>query len=266
MRRRDLLRSGAVAGIALVGGCLGGDVATASDTRSFPATSTETDGAPLTAVDVYSQQGDVTVRPTDASEVTVDVEKRTRAGEDALSASSLEADREGETLVLKGLRESRNPISDGPQVSMDLDISLPTLGETTVELHRVETRLGDVTVGGVSGYPELVTDLGDISVQGVTGFSRVAGDGDVGLTIRELDSPENPVTVDSGDLTLRLDQALDCTFDLRVEFGEISNYGVPLQNLERTDESLTGQLGTGANQLTGTVESGDVALYPLDAE
>ncbi|SEP13709.1 hypothetical protein SAMN04487948_11617 [Halogranum amylolyticum] len=181
--------------------------------------------------------------------------KRTRAGEDALSASNLNVNRENGTLELRGIREVRNPVSGGPQVSMDLDIFVPTTDSQTVEHNRVETGLGDINVSNTAGYPELVTDLRDIRTTGVTGFTGIEGDGDVELTLRSIERQKDPVNVDSGNLTLRLTSDLDCVFDLSVDSGEIVNHGVPLTNVSQGEESLSGQLGEGENTLTGSVRA-----------
>jgi hypothetical protein len=261
--RRSALRGGVVGGAALVAGCLGGETVTSDETRTFDVAESGSLVAGVESITVYSQQGDVRVRPTDGSEISVDLHRETRAGKNALTAAKFDVARHGDVLELRGRRESRNWLTDGPQVSMDLDVLVPTTGDVAVEVDRVETKLGDVSIDGVRGYPSLVTDMGDVWAANLDGFSRIVGDGDVTVDLRSLGDGETTLVADSGDVTIRFDPALGCDLDARVEHGDIVVEGLAFTDVVEGDGSFAGRLGEGGRRLSVRCEHGDVYLAVL---
>lgn len=263
--RRNALRGGVVGGVALVAGCLGGETITSDETRTFDVAESGSLAAGVESITVYSQQGDVRVRPTDGSEISVDLHRETRAGKKALTAAKFDVTRRDDVLELRGRRESRNWLTDGPQVSMDLDVLVPTTGDVAVEVDRVETKLGEVNVDGVRGYPSLVTDMGDVRATNLDGFSRIVGDGDVTVDLRSLGDSETTVVVDSGDVTIRLDPTLSCDLDASVEHGDIVVEGLAFTDVVADERSFAGRLGDGGPRLNVNCEHGDVYLSAIDS-
>jgi hypothetical protein len=261
--RRTVLRGGIVGGVGLLAGCLGGETVRSDETRVFDVAEAGTVADGVSKLALYSQQGDVRIQPTDGSAIRIDLHRSTRSGRKALTAAKLEVTRRGDTLELRGVRETRNWLTDGPQVSMDMDVFVPTTGSVTVEVARVETKLGDIGIDGVRGAPELVTDMGDVRVATIDGFSRIDGDGDVTVDLRSLRDGVTSLIVDSGDVTLRVDPALSCDLDVSVEHGEIVVEGLPFTDVVDGDRTFAGRLGPGGRRLTVTCEHGDVYLYSI---
>jgi hypothetical protein len=262
--RRNALRGGIVGGTALVAGCLGGETVTADETRTFDVAESGSLAAGVESITVYSQQGDVRVRPTDGSEIRVDLHRETRAGKKALTAAKFDVTRRDSVLELRGRRESRNWLTDGPQVSMDLDVLVPTTGDVVVEVDRVETKLGNVSIDGVRGRPAVSTDMGDVRVANLDGFSRIVGDGDVTVDLRSLGDGETTLVADSGDVTIRFDPSLCCDLDVRADHGDVVVEGIAFTDVVEDEGSFVGRLGNGGRRLSVSSEHGDVYLFALD--
>lgn len=144
----------------------------------------------------------------------------------------------------------------------------------------LDTGSGDITIAGfqsgaldidtgsgsvdatdvVSSSLEIDTGSGDIVLNGVTTtrLNLDTGSGNVRATLKT--SPSD-VTVEtgSGDVTLRLTDAVDATVDLDTGSGDLT-IDFPLQLIKKSEGNIRGRIGAGKGRISVETGSGDISL------
>lgn len=268
--RRRFLAAGAAVTTACLAGCsLGtGPLETERSTNSYSVASG-------TAVAVSNANGVVTVEPTDAEDVEVQVVKRTRGERDRFDRVTLDSG------VSDGTLELETSYDDGLSVgavTVDLTVGLPT-GHPLVT---AETGNGDVAVSGVAGdadlrsgngrvsaqavdgYPSLETANGDVEATGTAGLAGArSGNGDVEVEVFAL-RDDVSFRTGNGSVDVGVPDDLGADVRLSVGNGEIVVEAVSLRERTSDGDRVTGRLGDGGPALTCEAGNGDVRLYGLD--
>ncbi len=264
MQRRALLAT-SVAALGSLAGCVGAFGSTVS------AEVSEThEVSPETVVSVSNRNGDVTVDPTDADELTVTGLKEA-SSEEALDSMSVEVTT-GEQFLVEVTFEST---SEFDARSVDLTVEVPD----GVRVDRARTENGDVNAGGVAGDLAAATTNGDVELHGVDGYvDAESTNGDV--TVRDatgLDgahSENGDVDVDclamrgdvtcrttSGDVTVAVGEDVSATVRLETTNGSVSVADLPVSVDGERRGFLRGQLrGGGESTLSLRSTNGNVRL------
>lgn len=267
LSRRRLLQTGVLCATTPLAGCsIPGNLVVERSTATV-------DAADVDTVTVDNTNGDVTVRPTDADQVAVRVEKRTRFGESRLADASLTTDRGGGTLAVAveyGERARQG------RVTVHLTVSLPD-GVAIEEARSVNGSVrasgvagdpalastnGDVTATDVDGFVSLESNNGDLSASGVAGTDRsVTTNGDTDLEVPAI-REDVRVAALNGDIELALGD-LDARLVATADNGEVAVQGIELAGRESSRTRVAGTLGDGGRDLTVSTVNGEVVIRPL---
>ncbi len=264
MQRRALLSSGLVA-VGSLAGCVGSFGTTAAEEVS------ETHAvSPETVVSVSNRNGDVTVDPTDAAELTVTGRKQA-SSEAALDSTTVEVS-PGEQFTIRVDFESG---SEFDTRSVDLTVAVPD----GVRVDRAGTENGDVNVGGVAGDVAAETTNGDVELYGVDGYvtaettngsARVrdatgldgarSANGDVDADLYSL-REDVTCRTRNGDVTVAVGEDVAAAIRLSADAGDATVEGVPHTVDEERSGFVRGRVrGGGDRTVSLRSTNGDVTL------
>lgn len=268
MRRRTLLAGVGIAATGALAGCtdslLGSDA-----TESF---SQEYDVSGETTVAVGNRNGDVTVQESGEDALVVSGEKRA-SSQSGLDSTTVDVT-EGEEFVVD---VSFEPGSDFSNRRVDLTVEVPE----GVEVERVETVNGAVTVEDVRGDLEAVTTNGSVEVTDVSGYVRgessnggVEIRGTTGLAGARTDNGEVDVDLlsmrddvtcrsSNGSVTVRVGDGVSAELSLSTGNGAVEVRNLPYSATTQRRRVLEGSLrGGGSRELTARTGNGNVTLRP----
>lgn len=242
------------------------------------------------SVEVSADVGDVSVR-RGGSSVSV---RMVKAGgvTSSLSAVSMSASRDGETVLVSSHVEERGFFTDVPQVDIDItmpeSVSLASVdlehGDVTVDGVAVEsgatlrskngdvsavdadgdvsleTKNGDVIAERVAGFVSCRSTNGDVSTTGCRGVEHVAtvnGDADAAVAaVRESVSVESS----QGDVSVTFGPDLDATVVAQTDYGEVDGVDAFDATESASETRVEGTVGDGGPELHAETAYGDVSL------
>lgn len=270
MHRRALLASTASALPVGLAGCLGGVFGTPA-TASFERRYDVSEEAVLT---VANRNGAVTVRDTDAEQVTVAGEKRAGT-ESALDTITVDVVT-GEQFTVEARFGGGSNFTSR---SVDLTVDVPE----GVTVESVETANGQVSVDGVAGDVSASSSNGGVEVTDVDGYVACdTSNGDVrvrettGVTTArtsngsvdvELLAMRDDVTCRStnGSVTVRVGPDVSAAFRLSTSNGDAEVRDVPHTVSSSGRGVVEGQLRGGTSpRLRLESSNGDVTLRPAE--
>jgi hypothetical protein len=241
---------------ALVGGLLLGiaiklaNEATATDTstRTFSVL-----GAPTLAI--RNAAGKLTVRAGTTGTVTIDITRTSRdtsasAARDNLQNITVTTAQTGDQITL-----STDFSNDGyfaSANSVDLAVTVPPNTNITANV-----TAGNVDIDGVSGQMELTQGVGDASLSNILladGSNVQVANGSVAVDGVIPAHATVAITVNTGDVTLRLPATTETRLDARTNVGDIHFTG---WNLQPTRANSAGAV---VNEALGTQPSGTVRI------
>ena len=94
--------------------------------------------------------------------------------------------------------------------------------------------------------------------QGTSIFSQVTGN--VGGKLSFSDSDSCLIECDNGNILLSIDRTSNCSFDLLSSDSSITYKTLPLSNVNQTQTTLTGVLGTGKVKVSLVTKHGSIAI------
>lgn len=264
VRRRELLAAGGV-GLAALAGCIAPDQrVTEESEEAFPVTG----GTPLA---VENRNGDVRVERGDATDVEVELVKRTRFDASLFDGVTVEGSTDDGVFVVRTTYERDRLAS---RVSVDLTVRIPD----AVPLSSASTANGDAVAEGVTGDATVQTVNGDAEARDVAGYVTlrssngdavardtvgVAGaattNGEVDVAVLDI---RDDATLEStnGDVVAALASDLAVTVDVRTSNGTVEVRDLDLSGGRRTARRVTGDLNGGGPTLTLRTVNGDVEL------
>lgn len=270
MRRRPLLAGVGTAIAASLAGCFDA-VFTTTVTESFQNSYEAPDGAVLA---VRNVNGTVTVRSTDADQVTVSGEKRA-GSEEGLDTIAVDVT-EAEQFVVEA---SFEPAANIETRRVDLTVEVPDgvtvdrarteNGGVTVEGVRgdvrARTRNGDVEVTDVDGYVRCETSNGDVRARGTTGLAGARTDN--GTVDVELLGIRSDVTCRSsnGSVTVRVGPDVSCGFRLSTTNGRAEVRDLPHDTSMSRRRRVRGRIRGGGPTLRAESTNGNVTLRSADS-
>jgi DUF4097 and DUF4098 domain-containing protein YvlB len=272
MRRRALLASLGTAATTATAGCLSSVFGT-TVSESFENSYDVTDE---TVLRVDNRNGDITVRDTDADQLTVAGEKRANS-ESKLDDITVDVTT-GERFAIDVSFGSGSAF-ERRRVDLTLDVpdavtvdSLATsngnltANSVTGDL-RATTSNGNVEVTDVRGYVDCDTSNGNVRVRGTTGLNGAqTSNGTIDVALLAM---RDDVTCKSsnGSVTVRVGPEVSAAFRLSTTNGQAS-----VEDLEYTSSTdqrghVEGRLRGGTDPtLTAETTNGDVRLRPADTE
>ena len=286
-RRRLLGAAAAVAGAAGLAGCSTPLVQVRTATATVER---EYDTHAISRVRVDTED-DVSVEPADGEHVRVRGHKRAH-GNTELDELPIRSRVNGDTLRLASRKPDVVGIGGG---SVDLEVFVPE----SIEVDRVRTDDGSVSLRGVSGDATAETDDGDIAASDVAGdldastddgdviVERANGvvtartdDGDIvvrapnavgdlrtddGDLVAEVPSVDGSVGIRSsdGDVTVALGKSLDATIEVTTGDGSITAVAGVDAIETVTETRVAGEIGDGTNELRVHTDDGDLTLTTL---
>lgn len=287
-RRRVLggIGFGVVYGLA---GCLG---YTETDRR----TATEefsVSGDSVDRVTVRGDDGETVVRGWDGADVRVEATKYA-LGETDLSAVTVTRDVTDGRLSI-GV-EVPGGFSFGPsggglealhvRVPRDIQVERIAIDDGTARVNEVRGNLelsvgdGDIEAGGGDGAVDVSADDGEVTVgavesaageigdgrlrmsEGASVGDLTADDGDLDLAIQGFDG-DITIQSDDGTVEAALAPTLDATVEVHTDDGSVRVEDGILDDIETTEGTTRGTVGTGRGRLTIRIDDGDVRLGPL---
>ncbi|NUB89620.1 DUF4097 family beta strand repeat protein [Haloterrigena sp. SYSU A558-1] len=271
--RRKLLGSVGTAGLLGLSGCLGA-------TPVVNNRSEERETIPLedaASIAIVSEIGRISVAGADRDDVGLEIVKESDSVRTDLEELTLETELADGRLELRSEWDgSEGWLASRP--SMEVDAEIPR----EVALERIETSTGRITVRDVAGDLHADADTGRVDIAGVDGTvsaeastGRVEirdaerlGDvststGRINVEVPAIDG-ETTISASTGRVTAAVSEAVDA--DLRVETntGRIDVDDLPLEDVTRSEEQVTGRLGDGGPQLRVETDIGRITVEPLE--
>ncbi len=287
--RRQLLGGCGAAGLAALAGCSG--VTPFVSRRTESSETVDPDGAETVTVD--TAVGDVTIIREDRDDIDVDIVKQSSSIRTDLDDLHFEVDHD-DRLELRSVWEgSEGWFTSRP--AMNLDIAMAD----GLELDRIDTSVGTITLRDVAGSMRLGTSTGNVDVESVDGAVRAetsTGDieietvdgavsaetsigdvrlrdigqlgdlststGDVETEVPAIDG-ETVISTSTGSVTAAIDSALDADLVVETSTGDISTGDLELDDMGSGDDLLTGTLGEGGPTLRIETGTGNIRLEQL---
>ena len=288
LTRRRFLGTAAAAGSVALTGCTGSFVRIES---AETTTERQFELPEVSRLDVPETSDDISVRRSDAEIVTVRAHKQAQ-GETSLSDLRLRSQVDDGTLRLRTAKPDVVGIGGG---SIDLEILLPDavrVGHLRTEdgevvLRRtsgdatIESGDGDLVVSDARGDVSATTEDGSITIDGAAGeVTAESQDGDITVrnpgAIRQVITADGAIVTDvpavtdaarvrsaDGDVTARVDDAIDAAVDVTTDDGEITVAGALGGLRTVTERRVEATLGDGAKDLTIHTADGDVTVAAI---
>jgi|AntDeeMinimDraft_4_1070355.scaffolds.fasta_scaffold00006_174 lia operon protein LiaG len=283
--RRALLGTAGAAVIGAISGCVSiGSGVSEEFERSYEAND----------LTVQGRVGDLRVDRTDREDVLVEGEKHAN-DEDELDQLGLEADSDGERLVLRVENDAdTGALLFGSTPKFDLEVTVPATttidslstntgdltAETGPEPTSVETDTGDIRVA--DGSVDVRTNTGEVETEESAMPTEIRSDtGDVmirnGSTLQQVDTDTGGVTVafpsldgdvsimtETGDISISLLADLDVTADADTSTGDVDRSGLEFEDVVQGSGRFEGTLGAGTHGLSVQSSTGDVRISALN--
>jgi hypothetical protein len=243
----------------------------------------EADVPPGSAIEIVNMFGTVDVRPSDTDRLIVDVRKTVRA------SNREEAERMSAafTFVITGtgstvrIASSQDPADSGrrrmagrQRFKSSLTVRVPRASPVRVDNRNgrvsiqdlaagqtVTNRYGQVEVRAVQGDIEVNNSFGEVDVRDVTGSRNVKGRfGAITVDLQDIPRKDITVSMEFGDIRLRLPSASSFGVEARTAFGEVrSEFGTLGDEDSSNRERLTrGRVGEGGPQINAETRFGGI--------
>ncbi|MCJ7805992.1 MAG: DUF4097 domain-containing protein [Clostridia bacterium] len=224
-----------------------------------------------TIIEVYNQNGTVTISGWDQNKVEIAAVKESFRGQAALDEVEIFIDI-AEKLVIQTV----NP-DDSAQVTVSYEIKVPE----DLVIGIIECSNGNINIDNVTGNPDISTSNGTIIVNGVNGIVS-ARSSNGSLTITGVKSLGNlrtsngnieaelfilhddlEIGTSNGSVSLALSTDLQADIEANTSNGTISASNLNIVAAELEQASLVGTMNGGGNKITIKTSNGSINLVPL---
>ena len=224
-----------------------------------------------TIIDIYNQNGSVTISGWDQDKVEISAVKESYRGQEALDQVDIFID-----IAKKMTIRTIFPEHD-THVTVSYDIKIPE--DLMVEV--IECSNGNINLDGVAGNPVIITSNGTVTVKNINGaVTAQSSNGDITVigvkSLGDLRTSNGNINAEllllhdnldirtnNGSITLALPANLRADLEASTANGtiSISNLKIATTNLEQT--ALTGVMNGGGYKINISTSNGSINLIAL---
>lgn len=228
-----------------------------------------------TVIDIYNQNGSVTITGWDQDRVEISALKESYRGREALDQVDIFIDI-AEKVIIKTVNAAND---DQPveHVTVNYEIKIPEDILTGI----IECANGDVIIENVSGNPDIITSNGTISVKGINGIVTArSSNGSITVSgVKSLSGlrtsnghieAELPLLHDdleirtsNGSISLAISPALNADLEANTSNGTITITNLNITASEMEARSLSGSMNGGGYKINIVTSNGSIDLSPL---
>lgn len=245
---------------------------------------------PGTKLEVHNANGEITVSTWNKNIVEVYALKKTRYGTNELKKVNIDVTTDDKVIVRTQYLEKN------ARVSVEYTIHVPP----NVEIERLETSNGEITLTGTKGDAQLITSNGEIIAKNVIGsikaetsngeiiiegstgaVSAVTSNGEI--TIKRAQSiveavtsngsidaemlhiPDRGSTIETsnGSIRLYLKDGLDADMRLTTSLGSVSVHDIDVLISNQSKTYLKGKIGNGGSLIKAITSLGEIDVYKM---
>jgi hypothetical protein len=245
---------------------------------------------PGTKLEVHNANGEITVSTWDKNVVEVYALKKTRNGKNELKKVNIDVTTDNRITVRTQYLEKN------ARVSVEYTIHVPP----NVEIERLETSNGEITLIGTKGDALLITSNGEINVQDVTGsieaetsngeitiegstgavsavtsngeitikraksiVEAVTSNGSIEAEILHIPDEGSTIETSNGSIRLYLKDGLDADMRLTTSLGSVSVHDIDVLVSNQSKTYLKGKIGNGGSLIKATTSLGEIDVYKM---
>lgn len=245
---------------------------------------------PGTRLEVHNANGEITVSTWNKNVVEVYALKKTRYGKDELKKVNIDVSTDDKITVRTEYLEKN------ARVSVEYTIHVPS----NVEIDRLETSNGEITLTGTKGDARLITSNGEIYVKDVTGsveaetsngeiiiegttaavsavtsngeitikraksiVEAVTSNGNIEAEILHIPDKGSTIETSNGSIKLYLKDGLDADMRLTTSLGSVSVHDIDLLVSNQSKTYLKGKIGNGGALIKATTSLGEIDVYQM---
>ena len=224
-----------------------------------------------TIIDIYNQNGSVTITGWDQDKVEISVFKESHRGQEALDQVDIIIDI-ADKMVIQTVH-----LGEEMHVIVNYEIRVPE----DIAVGVIECSNGNINLSAVIGNPELSTSNGSITVNNINGIvSALSSNGNITVTgVKSLGNlktsngnieaelpilhEDMEVRTSNGSISLALSTALAADLEAKTSNGKISISNLNIVTAELEQTFLIGSMNEGGYKITIRTSNGSINLSAL---
>jgi len=224
-----------------------------------------------TVIDIYNQNGSVTITGWDQQKVEITVYKESYHGQEAINQVDIYID-----IADKMFIQTVYPNHD-PRVTVNYEIKVPE----DIMVGIIECSNGNINVSNVIGNPVVSTSNGSVTINNINGIvSARSSNGNLVVTgaksLGNLKTSNGNIEAElallhenldirtsNGSIDLAISATLAADLEVKTSNGKISISNLNIDSAKFEQTSLLGSMNDGGYKITITTSNGSVNLMAL---
>lgn len=225
-----------------------------------------------TVIDIYNQNGSVSITGWDQQKVEITVYKESYHGQEAINQVDIYID-----IADKMILQTIYPSHQDPRVTVNYEIKVPE----DIMVGIIECSNGNINISNVIGNPEISTSNGSVTVNNINGIvSARSSNGNLTVTgaksLGDLKTSNGNIEAElamlhdnidirtsNGSIDLAISASLAANLDAKTANGKISISRLNIDSAQFEQTSLLGTMNDGGYKISITTSNGSINLKAL---